>query len=81
MANPVPGFSRAQIQDLVAARITTWSQVPGSPLADPIAAAVTSVGGGSRTAFEAAMVDPATPQLNVAANLHLGRCRCATSSR
>ena len=64
VVNPVPGFSRAQIQDLVAARITAWSQVPGSPLADPIAAAVTSVGGGSRTAFEAAMVDPATPQLN-----------------
>lgn len=62
--NPVPGFTRPQIQDLVAARITTWSQVPGSPLTDPIAAGVTSVGAGSRTAFEAAMVDPATPQLN-----------------
>jgi len=63
-ANPVPGFSRAQIQDLVAARVTAWSQVPGSPLADPIAAGVTSVGAGSRTAFEAAMVDPGTQQLN-----------------
>ena len=62
--NPVPGFSRAQIQDLVAARITMWSQVPGSPLTDPIAAGVTSVGAGSRTAFEAAMVDPGTQQLN-----------------
>jgi ABC-type phosphate transport system substrate-binding protein len=62
--NPVPGFTRAQIQDLVAARITIWEQVPGSPLADPIVAGVTSVGAGSRTAFEAAMVDPGTPQLN-----------------
>jgi phosphate transport system substrate-binding protein len=64
-ANPVPGFTRAQIQDLVAARITTWGQVPGSPLAAPIAAAATSVGGGSRTAFETAMLDPVTPQLYV----------------
>ena len=62
-ANPVPGFTRAQIQDLVAARITTWAQVPGSPRADPIAAGATSVGGGSRTAFEGAMLDPGTPQL------------------
>ena len=62
--NPVPAFSRAQIQDLVSARITDWTQVPGSPLAGPIAAGVTSVGAGSRTAFEAAMVDPGTQQLN-----------------
>jgi ABC-type phosphate transport system substrate-binding protein len=62
--NPVPGFTRAQIQDLIAARVTDWSQVPGSPLAGPIAAGVTSVGAGSRTAFEAAMVDPGTPLLN-----------------
>jgi ABC-type phosphate transport system substrate-binding protein len=64
LANPVPGFTRAQIQDLIAARITTWGQVPGSPLTGPIAAGVTSVGAGSRTAFEAAMVDPGTQQLN-----------------
>ena len=63
-ANPVPGFSRAQIQDLVAARVTVWTQVPGSPLTDPITAGVTSVGAGSRTAFEGAMLDAGTPQLN-----------------
>jgi phosphate transport system substrate-binding protein len=63
-ANPVPGFSRAQIQDLVAARITTWAQVPGSPLADPIVAAAPGVGAGTRTAFEAALLDPGTSQLN-----------------
>jgi ABC-type phosphate transport system substrate-binding protein len=64
LANPIPAFSRAQINDLIAARITTWEQVPGSPLTGPIAAGVTSVGAGSRTAFENAMVDPGTPQLN-----------------
>ena len=45
-------------------RVTVWTQVPGSPLTDPIAAGVTSVGAGSRTAFEGAMLDPGTPQLN-----------------
>jgi ABC-type phosphate transport system substrate-binding protein len=64
LANPVPGFTRAQINDLVAARTVVWAQIPGSPLAGPIAAGVTSVGAGSRTAFENAMVDPGTPQLN-----------------
>lgn len=63
-ANPVSGFSRAQIQDLVAARITTWAQVTGSSLTDPIVAAGPGVGAGTRTAFEAAMLDPGTPQLN-----------------
>jgi phosphate transport system substrate-binding protein len=63
-ANPVPGFSRAQIQDLVAARVTNWVQVPGSPLTDPIVAAGPTVGAGTRTAFEATMLDQGTPQLN-----------------
>lgn len=63
-ANPVPGFTRAQLQDLVAARIPTWSQVPGSPLAEPIVAGGVTVGAGTRTAFEAVMLDPGTPQLN-----------------
>ena len=60
-ANPVPGLTRAQIQDLFAARITTWSQVPGSPLLDPIVAGALTVGGGSRTTVEATLLDPGTP--------------------
>jgi ABC-type phosphate transport system substrate-binding protein len=63
-ANPVPGFSRAQVQDLVAARVTSWPQVSGSPLADPIVAGGVTVGAGTRTAFETVMLDPGTPQLN-----------------
>jgi phosphate transport system substrate-binding protein len=62
-ANPVPGLSRAQIQDLVAARLTSWPQVPGSPLQEPIVAGALTVGGGSRTAFEATLLDAETPQL------------------
>lgn len=63
--NPVPGLTRAQIQDLVAARIAAWGQVPGSPLLDPIVAGALTVGGGARTAFEATLLDPETPQLYV----------------
>jgi phosphate transport system substrate-binding protein len=62
-ANPVPGLTRAQVQDLVAARVTAWSQVPGSPLAGPIVAGALTVGGGSRTTVEATLIDPETPQL------------------
>jgi phosphate transport system substrate-binding protein len=64
-ANPVPGLTRAQVQDLVAARITAWGQVPGSPLLDAIVAGTLTVGGGARTAFEATLLDPDTPQLHV----------------
>ncbi len=35
-ANPVPGITRAQIQDILAARVTGWSQIPGSSRTDPI---------------------------------------------
>jgi phosphate transport system substrate-binding protein len=62
-ANPVPGLTRAQIHDLVAARITTWGQIPGSPLVDPIVAGALTVGGGARTTFEATFLDADTPQL------------------
>jgi phosphate transport system substrate-binding protein len=60
--NPVPGLTRAQVQDLVAARVTAWSQIPGSPRADAITAATLTAGGGSRTAFEATLLDPETSQ-------------------
>jgi phosphate transport system substrate-binding protein len=63
--NPVPGLSRAQVQDLVAARLTAWPQVAGSPLLDPIVAGALTVGGGSRTTFEATLLDDGTPQLYV----------------
>jgi phosphate transport system substrate-binding protein len=61
--NPVPGLTRAQVQDLVAARVTSWPQVAGSPRGDPIAAGALTAGGGSRTAFETTLLDPETPQL------------------
>jgi len=60
-ANPVPSFSRAVIQDLVAGRVTSWTQVPGSPRADP-PAPVSLIGGtGARAVFTSTFVDDATP--------------------
>jgi phosphate transport system substrate-binding protein len=60
-ANPVPNLSRAQVQDLIANRLTNWSQVPGSPRTDAIAAATLDVTAGARQVFEQIFVDPATP--------------------
>src|SRR6185436_16656592 len=34
--NPVPSISHALLQDIVAGRVTNWSQVPGSTRTDPI---------------------------------------------
>ena len=64
-ANPVPALNRAQVQDLVAARITSWTQVPGAARADLIAAATLPPGGGARLVFESAFLDAATPQAYV----------------
>jgi ABC-type phosphate transport system substrate-binding protein len=61
----VPGLTRGQVQNLVAARVTDWGQVPGSTLAGPIVAGALTLGCGSRTAFEAAFLDPDSPQFYV----------------
>jgi phosphate transport system substrate-binding protein len=60
-ANPVPNLTRALIQDLVAARATAWSQVPGSPLGDPIAPVAFDPTSAARSVFLSAFVDLATP--------------------
>jgi phosphate transport system substrate-binding protein len=60
-ANPVPGMTRAQVQDIVAGRVTSWRQVPGSSRSDaivPVALAPTTGGG---QVFLTDFVDPATP--------------------
>ena len=63
--NPLPGITRALVQDLVAARVTSWAQVPGATRADAIVAATLPAGGGGRVSFETAFLDPATPQAYV----------------
>jgi phosphate transport system substrate-binding protein len=61
-SNPVPNLTRAQIQDIVAGRTTTWSQVPGSTRADPIVPAALDVTAGARQVFDQVFVDVSTPE-------------------
>lgn len=58
--NPVPGLTRAQVQDLVAGRVTSWSQIPGAARADAIVAAAVARSSGARQVFESVFVDAAT---------------------
>jgi len=60
-ANPVPGITRAQLQDIVAGRITRWSQIPGSPRGDRIAAVDQGPTTGSGRVFQDVFVDVGTP--------------------
>jgi phosphate transport system substrate-binding protein len=60
-SNALPGLSRAEIQDLVSGRVTTWAQVPGSTRTDAIVAAGLIPGTGARTVFISTFLDPATP--------------------
>jgi ABC-type phosphate transport system substrate-binding protein len=60
-ANRLPGMSRATIQDIVAGRVTSWSQVPGATRADAIDPIALAPGTGARTVFGAVLLDPSTP--------------------
>jgi len=56
--NPVPGITRAQVQDIVAARVTDWSQVPGARLTGPIVPVSRAL---NTQDFQSVFVDVATP--------------------
>jgi phosphate transport system substrate-binding protein len=60
-ANPVAGLSRAQLQDIVAGRVTSWSQVPGSPRTDAIVPIDLGLTTGAGRVFQSVFVDPSTP--------------------
>jgi phosphate transport system substrate-binding protein len=60
-ANTVPGMTRAEVQEIVAGRVTSWSQVPGSSRTDPIVPVGRDVGSGAWQVFVSTFVDPATP--------------------
>jgi phosphate transport system substrate-binding protein len=59
-ANPVPGLTHAQVQELVSGRTTAWSQVPGSPRGDTIVPVALDGTTGARSVFDSVFVDPAT---------------------
>jgi phosphate transport system substrate-binding protein len=62
-SNPVPNITRAQIQDLVAGRLVSWTQYPGSARTDAIVPAGYDERGGAPTVFFSVFVDAATPIL------------------
>jgi phosphate transport system substrate-binding protein len=60
-ANPVPGLTREQIQDIVAGRVTTWGQIPGSRRTDAIVPVALDPTTGSGQLFQTLFVDVDTP--------------------
>jgi len=60
-ANPVPSLTRAQLQDIVAARVTNWSQIPGSARSDPIVPVGRTLATGAGQVFQSVFVDFTTP--------------------
>lgn len=62
-ANRVPGITRAQIQDIVAGRVTAWSQIPGSPRRDAIVPVGREVTTASAQVFLSEFVDLTTPSV------------------
>jgi phosphate transport system substrate-binding protein len=60
-ANPVPGVTRAQIQDIVAGRVTSWSQVSGSSRTDAIVPVGRDPTTGGGQVFASTFVDLGTP--------------------
>jgi phosphate transport system substrate-binding protein len=59
-ANPLPNLTRAQIQDLVTERATTWGQIPGSPLTDAMVPVTFDEASGARLVFETVFLDVGT---------------------
>jgi phosphate transport system substrate-binding protein len=60
-SNPVPGVSRAQLQDIVAGRAAVWSQIPGSTRADAIVPLDLGPTAGAGVVFASVFVDDTTP--------------------
>jgi phosphate transport system substrate-binding protein len=59
--NAVPGLTRAQIQDIVAARVTTWSQIPGAKQSGPIVPVGRTLFTGAGQVFQSVFLDLGTP--------------------
>jgi phosphate transport system substrate-binding protein len=61
LANPVPALTRAQVQDIVSGRVTSWNQVPGSTRTDAIIPIGLVPGAGTWQVFVSTFVDIGTP--------------------
>lgn len=63
LSNRVPNVTRAQIQDLVAARLTSWAAVPGSTRTDAIVTVGHDRTAAARSLFYGTFVDLDTPSV------------------
>ena len=72
--NPVPAMSVSLVRDIVAGRVTSWSQVPGSTRADAILPVALDPGTGASTVFREVFLTPPTRSRG-------GRRRCCCRSR
>ena len=61
VSNPLPNLTRARVQDLVADRVTSWSQVPGAARTGAITSVALDPSGGAPAVFQSVFVDPDTP--------------------
>jgi phosphate transport system substrate-binding protein len=60
--NPVGNLTRAQLQGVVAETLSAWTQIAGSPLADPITPVTFDEASGATLVFESVFLDPGTPR-------------------
>lgn len=60
-ANPLPLITRAQVRDVVAGRLTSWAQLPGSPRTDAIVPIASAPGTGVRRSFEDTLLGEGDP--------------------
>jgi phosphate transport system substrate-binding protein len=60
-SNPIGSISRALLQDILAGRVTNWSQVPGSTRTDTIIPVTLDPATGAAHVFEQVFRDDATP--------------------
>ena len=60
-ANPLPGLTRATLQEVVAGRATRWEQIPGAVRTGPIVPVQLALTTGTARVFETVFVDDATP--------------------
>jgi phosphate transport system substrate-binding protein len=58
--NPVPALTRAQVQDIVAGRVSAWSQIPGSARTGPIVPVDLGLTSGAGRVFQDVFLDPGT---------------------
>jgi phosphate transport system substrate-binding protein len=58
VANPLPGLTAAELEELVSGRATSWAQVPGAARGDAVRSVGLALGTGARSVFLSTFVAP-----------------------